>query len=556
METTQSLKYLRILVIVTCVSVTLSILPRGSIDPMNLPKLLTLTLFGFLSGGLALSQFEFWRDPKNRVLTVLVISFVTQLFVVFILDGRDFAVKFYGIHGRNTGFLAYLALTFMLIASAMASNKKFLFHLSYTLISIGALMGVYGIFQANNLDLFKYDNIYASNVFGTFGNPNFQSAFMGIAGAAGLALLAYGGQSLINKVFLLVVILIAGFNITKSSEQGFLTIAAGFWASTTLYVYLRNRRNTGHAFVSIGLVAAGLVLLGILNKGPFAEILFKSSLQARGFYWRAALQMMESKPFTGVGMDGFGDWYRRSRSVSAAISGPETVADSSHNVLLDIGSSGGLPLLVIYLCLIGITLLSIYRFIKSRPGIDPFYISIVGAWVAFQAQSFISINQLGVGIWGWVLTGAIIGYGQNSLDMASLPSAKTLKLKKKQVKLTWSAKIMTSCLGLIAMVSVTPLYLGAHGFYQSLVSGNPDSIIKSIYREPHDRFFFIYVARVMLANQRDKDAIEILQFASRKYPDSTEIWQVWTSVPTVSSSQLSIANAELKRLDPHNPNLN
>lgn len=556
METTQSLKYLRILVIVTCVAVTFSILPRGSIDPMNLPKLITLTFFGFVSGGLALSQFEFWRKPKNRILAILVTSFVAQLFFVFLLDGRDFAVKFYGIHGRNTGFLAYLALTFMLIASAIASNKKLLIYLSYTLISTGALLGVYGIFQANNLDLFKYDNIYASNVFGTFGNPNFHSAFMGIAGAAGLALLAYGGQSLIIKVSLFVVILITGFNITKSSEQGFLTIAAGFWASTTLFVYLRNRRNIGHAFVTIGLVAAGLVFLGILNKGPLAELLFKSSLQARGFYWRAALEMMESKPFTGVGMDGFGDWYRRSRSVSAAISGPETVADSSHNVLLDIGSSGGFPLLIIYLVLIVITLLSISRFIKSRPGIEPFYIAVVGAWVAYQAQSLISINQLGLGIWGWVLSGAIIGYERNPLETESSPSGRMPKQKQKPVKLSRSAKVTTLCFGLIATVSVMPVYLGARGFYQSLVSANPDSIIKSIYREPHDRFFFIYVARVMLANQRDKDAIEILEFASRKYPDSTEVWQVWTTVPTVSPTQLSIAKAELKRLDPYNPNLN
>ena len=555
METTQSLKYLRILVIVTCVAVTFSILPRGSIDPMNLPKLITLTFFGFLSGGLALSQFEFWRKPKNRILAILVTSFVAQLFLVFLLDGRDFAVKFYGIHGRNTGFLAYLALTFMLIASAIASNKKLLIYLSYTLISTGALLGVYGIFQANNLDLFKYDNIYASNVFGTFGNPNFQSAFMGIAGAAGLALLAYGGQSLIIKVSLFVVILIAGFNITKSSEQGFLTIAAGFWASSTLFVYLRNRRNIGHAFVTIGLVAAGLVFLGILNKGPLAELLFKSSLQARGFYWRAALEMMESKPFTGVGMDGFGDWYRRSRSVSAAISGPETVADSSHNVLLDIGSSGGFPLLIIYLVLIVITLLSILRFIKSRPGIEPFYIAVVGAWVAYQAQSLISINQLGLGIWGWVLSGAIIGYGRNPLETESSPSERMPKQKQKPVKLTRSAKVTTLCFGLIATVSVMPVYLGARGFYQSLVSANPDSIIQSIYREPHDRFFFIYVARVMLANQRDKDAIEILEFASRKYPDSTEIWQVWTTIPSATPAQLSTANSELKRLDPFNPNL-
>ena len=555
METTKSVKYLRILVIVSCAVVTLSILPRGSIDPMNLPKLITLTLFGFLSGGLAISQFEYWRNPKNRALIILVLTFVVQLFLVFMSDGRDLAVKFYGIHGRNTGLLAYLALTFMLIASAIASSKKLVSYLFYTLISTGALLGVYGIFQANSLDLFKYDNIYASNVFGTFGNPNFQSAFMGIVGAAGLALVAYGAQSITNKAVLLAVILIAGFNIVKSSEQGFLAMAAGFWASTTLFVYLRFRRKIGHAFLAIGLVGAGLVFLGILNKGPLAEILFKSSLQARGFYWSAAIQMIESKPITGVGMDGFGDWYRRSRSMSAAVSGPETVADSSHNVMLDIGSSGGVPLLIIYLCLVGMAIHSIYRFIRQQPGIEPMYISIVGAWVAYQAQSLISINQLGLGVWGWVLTGTIIGYGRNSFDTASITTVKNLKQKKKQTIVTGKSKVMIYGFGLIAIISVTPVYLSAHGFYQSLVSANPDAIIKSIYRQPYDRFNFIYVARVMLANQRDKDAIDILQFASKKYPDSTEIWQVWTTVPSATPEQIEIAKDQLKRLDPFNPNL-
>ena len=68
-----------------------------------------------------------------------------------------------------------------------------------------------------------------------------------------------------------------------------------------------------------------------------AEVIYKSSLQARSFYWEAALNMMQDQPLFGVGMDGFGDWYRRSRTQEIADFNAGITADTAHSIPLDIG---------------------------------------------------------------------------------------------------------------------------------------------------------------------------------------------------------------------------
>ena len=57
---------------------------------------------------------------------------------------------------------------------------------------------------------------------------------------------------------------------------------------------------------------------------------------------------------------------------------------------------------------------SIIRVVKRSERFDAYFVSLVGAWVAYQTQSFISINQIGLAIWGWILSGLIIGYEINT----------------------------------------------------------------------------------------------------------------------------------------------
>jgi O-antigen ligase len=164
-------------------------------------------------------------------------------------------------------------------------------------------------------------------------------------------------------------------------------------------------------FSSISTLGGVFGLLGALQIGPLAKIIYKDSVSLRGEYWNAGLNMAQTHLFSGVGFDSYGDWYRLSRRASALVRpGPETVSNTAHNVLIDIFAFGGLPLLIFYLAIMGTVLHSIIRHALRSQAFDYVFVSLVGAWLCFQLQSVISINQIGLAVWGWVLGAAIVSY--------------------------------------------------------------------------------------------------------------------------------------------------
>ena len=59
-----------------------------------------------------------------------------------------------------------------------------------------------------------------------------------------------------------------------------------------------------------------IALMGALQKGPLTKLIYKTSVSLRGEYWQAGWNMAKEFPLTGVGMDSYGDWYRRARDAT------------------------------------------------------------------------------------------------------------------------------------------------------------------------------------------------------------------------------------------------
>lgn len=556
MQKSASDRYLGIYVLAAAALVSLFVSPWNSLDPVNLPKLFLLSILGFIAGGFAISRVDFLVQKKNRLFIGLVLAFLAYLVFVMAIDPRTFAFKFYGTSARNTGVLAYISLAFLLFGSAVSASHVLILRYSTILLISGATAAVYGVFQWRGIDFYEFDNAYSTNVFGPFGNPNFQSAFMGISATVALTWILFSQIKLIVKVLLIVFVAVALLNISLSSEQGYLTLATGVAAALVLYLWSTEKKVFGLGVLAVSLLGGSIIFLGIFNKGPIADLIYKSSLQTRGFYWQAALKMMFEHPITGVGIDGFGDWYLRSRTQEIANFNAGISADTAHNIPLDIGSGGGIPLLVIYLGLISLTLISVIKVLQRSKGFDLGFTSIVAAWFAYQAQSLISINQLGIGVWGWTLTGLIIGYELNTREEHELESrsAKNKAIKKRE-QISALAVVCTFVLGGIGLAAAIPPYSAAGKFYKALQSGDAEVIQPAAYLKPYDRSRFLYVARILIDNKLDDRARAVLQDAVKIYPDSFALWQTWASVPNAPEAEVLKAKSEMKRLDPFNPGL-
>ena len=549
-------RYLGMYVLLSSVAVSLLVAPVNSIDPVNLPKLCLLVTLSFIGVGFAFSRVDFLKAKKNRPALLVIGIFISLLFFALVADSRDFASKFYGTSGRNTGFAAYLGLSFLFFSSVVSASKILLKRYVVALVGSGTVLALYGLAQFKGFDFYQFDLGIGTKVFGSFGNSNFQSAFMGITAASALTLVVFSRIRVHFKVGLLVLTLLAIYNITLSSQQGYLNFVAGITAATIVYFFQSRKLILAWVTVAGSSIFTVLIGAGILNLGPLAEVIYKSSLQARGFYWRAALKMIIDHPLFGVGMDSYGEWYRRSRPANYSSTNFSSVSDTAHSIPLDIGSNGGLPLFITYLAIIALVALSILRVIRRSSEFDVVFTTIVAAWVAYQAQSLISINQIGLGVWGWSLSGLIIGYELNTRKEDSFAEKRSGRLAKLPAqKISALAVVITFITTSAGIAIALPPYLAANKFYKALQSGDVNIIQPAAYLRPYDHFRFLYVAQILKQNQLEVQAIKVLSDASKIYPDSFEIWRIWSSIALASPSDIAHAKAEMKRLDPFNPDL-
>jgi tetratricopeptide (TPR) repeat protein len=156
----------------------------------------------------------------------------------------------------------------------------------------------------------------------------------------------------------------------------------------------------------------------MLQKGPLASILYKDSISVRGYYWRAALEMFFAKPIFGVGTDQYGSFFRFYKDSSYVVRyGSEITSSNAHNVFLQLFSTCGLITGCCYIIItFGILNIALRKIIKDETNQDILFLGLFVAWISFQMQSLISIDNIALSIWGWVFGGLLLN---KSLNLSS-----------------------------------------------------------------------------------------------------------------------------------------
>jgi len=538
------------LIAYTPLVMVVAISPWQSLDSINLPKFLVLTtsaaaLFGI---GVLGENLRKYREMPRHIFAVYSLMILSMFLTVF-LSGAPLIQQIYGVNGRNTGLIAYIALIILTLVSITNAQDQLSDKFVKNLIIGGQLTAIYCLIQYLGADPIDWNNPY-SPILGFLGNPNFASAFLGISSVAAFTYLLSDTTKLKYKLICGAQILLSNFLIFLSqSQQGLLVFVAGTIVILSWKLYSSSKKLLLTLFLSGSLIGGVIGILGMLQVGPLTKFLYQSSITFRGDYWRAAIQMMREHPIFGVGLDSYGDWYRRSRSLEATDRrGPSVTSNAAHNVYLDMLANGGILLFVIYLASIILVILAVVRIVKIPRNLSNSNLAMIACWIAFQIQSIISINQLGLVVWGWVLSGLIIGIGIHAVPTTQKPQP----LQTETAPIQVVAGFLTCLIGLA--IAFPPFYASAK-FKSALESRNADAIMVAAKAFPHDPVRLTSGAEIFTENKMREKAIELLKMSAEKFPADFHTWELISKSEYFSKSERNLALERLKYLDPHNSTL-
>jgi O-antigen ligase len=411
---------------------------------------------------------------SNKVLRLaffLVLLFVASALLVSIFTDQKY-VAFFGETQRRNGFLAYLSLSVIFLATSMfirIFNIKQLFISTYF---IATLSVIYAVLQTSGNDFVKWNNPYNA-IISTVGNPNFAGAIMAMMAAIIFGPVLNNEFNKFFRVISLILVLTLLYTIYLSeARQGLISIAIGIGVYTLVWIYQHSKK-LGHVFASLGGVVGIFSILGMLQIGPLTSILYKGSVSVRGYYWRAGIKMFTENPITGVGLDRYGAYFKQYREVKYPLTyGFNITSSNAHDLPIQLFATGGILFGLSYLLLTSFIFYRGVVAIKSSQGMNQLLItSIFSAWLAYQAQSIISIDNIGISIWGWLLGGAIVG-----LSIQSDPSTQNVNLKKKQLGTSSLIQPLVS-MGflIIAIIFISVLYKGENNMYETRQRFNPQA---------------------------------------------------------------------------------
>jgi hypothetical protein len=261
------------------------------------------------------------------------------------------------------------------------------------------------------------------------------------------------------------------------------------------------------------------------------------------------------KPFTGVGMDSYGSWYRRARDLQALVwPGVDTTTNAAHNVFLDVLAYGGFPLLLAYLAILLIIARSAVRILLKSRSFDFIAVSLVTAWLCYLAQALISINQVGVAIWGWIFGGLIIAYDRVSNSVKQpVENSKKIKKKSAQRKRSEAAVSLATTLGLVVGTAIAiPPVLSDARWKSALASGDGKQLEAAAIGWPQDPLRMSEAIKIFSDNNWTDTALRVSQLSVSKFSDSYISWYSYLQMPTISDEERERAKSELHRLDPNN----
>jgi hypothetical protein len=550
--------FLRRILAITAILATVAVSPWISYDPINLPKMLIVVT------GAALLLGTFFMIGINligelpRVYLYLSIFFALALIYSIFVNESPWSQQLWGAWGRSTGLLTYFSLVVLMLSASMMKTEKSVESIRSYFEKLSYFISLYTLFQAGGIDPINWSQ---KAMIATLGNINFMSSFLGLATVSIISRLVNGKLPMSSYLYFC---LVSTLNIwliwLSGSIQGLGIILCG----VSVIAALRVRVRYGFRFaigLSIAIIPLGLlVFLGTAGVGPL-RAMFQETVGFRVDYWKAGYRMLLANWQHGIGVDSYGDYYQQYRDISAVTStGPQRVTNTAHNIFLDVATGSGIMSGIILLSIFAITAHLILKNFKSG-NYDETDIALASIWVGFLFFCLISINQIGVGVWGFVFMGLIHNKSFSKIDNRNSPKQLSHKRKSETNLLenhTYVAKhkfLAVVFAGLLGFsVSALPNYLDIE-MLQAVKSRDFSKMMK-VAQSPFSTVFYKDKLQSLLIDSGMDD--EALSFAWKEIKKNERNYvalKVIAFSEKASSQQRTLAISKLRMIDPLNSDL-
>jgi hypothetical protein len=211
-------------------------------------------------------------------------------------------------------------------------------------------------------------------------------------------------------------------------------------------------------------------------------------------------------------------------------------------------ANGGYLLFILYLASVVLVIRSIIKIAKRGNSLPNSYIALISCWVAFQIQSIISINQLGLAIWGWIFGGLIIGYENN---LRSERPRRTLL--KEAIP---PNQIVASFLGVLLGLAISvPPFFASSQFKSALESRNANAIFDGAKAFPLDPIRLTSAATIFIENKMETKTQELLRLSATTFPSDFQTWNLISKSEYFTKEERESAIEKMKFLDPNNKSI-
>ncbi len=436
-------------ILMSLIIVSLGTIPAFS-DGYDFPRLILWSVVIGLSSLFWVTKKKFFTVlPRSMIFAMGAMLVLSLVATVFSFDRIN---SLFGVENRMTSSLWFFSLWLVTIflVSTLEKSKLFVFLKAWMII--GALMSLFGILQLFGFGFYEgVEHPVRALVPSFLGNPNFAGMYTAVTVFIS-TLFLYSSQY--SNRFRIFALLCVGLNIFSlmifASRGAIIGTLVGLGILFIGYTLKKKWKAVlGILAIVLALSVISYLYLYTVREQTSSVGGSDHSAQQRWYIWDDAFQNIAKHPLTGTGL---GNYFIAFRMNPASYFASNEWFDDAHNIFLHIAVSGGVPFVLAFISLLGLSIWYLYQRYRYTEDDFPLYIlAALSAWVVAGLFNPVTVAN-------WYLLAILI-----ALSVAHFPQ-RNLQLNRSKQNTAVSYGLVLMLLGSIFFLSSAALYLSDQSF--------------------------------------------------------------------------------------------